>query len=120
MIKMMKKTTNNKALQEPLAQIEQPASFDLTVITSASSFDDNDVNIKVVPYIDEESPPQEEEPPSCCFFSQQRMKKISKYSIHCGSFSLSALKASVVLVLLLLVIVFVVVLAKSGKAFGKW
>ena len=116
-----------ESLQEaPLApQIGQLASFDLTVITSDSfdddEFDQEDVSIKIVPYIDEETPGSREAVPSSQINSnQQRLKQVSKYSIRCGSISLSALKGAVILVLVLLLAVFIVVLAKSGKAFGKW
>lgn len=119
------KTKKESIQEEPLApQIGQPASFDLTVITSDSfdedEFDQEDVNIKVVPYIDEETPDSRETVPSSRLSSQQRLKQVSKYSIRCGSISLSALKGAVILVLVLLLAVFIVVLAKSGKAFGKW
>ncbi len=125
---MKKNKTKKESLQEePLApQIGQPASFDLTVITSDSfdedEFDQEDVSIKIVPYIDEETPGSREAvPPSSQINSnQQRLKQVSKYSIRCGSISLSALKGAVILVLVLLLAVFIVVLAKSGKAFGKW
>ena len=124
---MKKNKTKKQSLQEePLApQIGQPASFDLTVITSDSfdddEFDQEDVSIKVVPYIDEETPGARESVPSSQISNnQQRLKQVSKYSIRCGSISLSALKGAVILVLVLLLAVFIVVLAKSGKAFGKW
>ena len=126
---MKKNKTKKQSLQEkPLApQIGQATSFDLTVITSDSfdedEFDQEDVNIKIVPYIDEETPVSGEAVvPSSSQINnnQQRLKQVSKYSIHCGSISLSALKGAVILVLVLLLAVFIVVLAKSGKAFGKW
>jgi hypothetical protein len=123
---MKKNKTKKQSLQEePLApQIGQPASFDLTVITSDSfdddEFDQEDVSIKVVPYIDEETPGSRESVPSSQISNNQQRLKVSKYSIRCGSISLSALKGAVILVLVLLLAVFIVVLAKSGKAFGKW
>ena len=124
---MKKNKTKKESIQEkPLApQIGQPASFDLTVITSDSfdddEFDQEDVSIKVVPYIDEETPDSREAVSlSQINSNQQRLKQVSKYSIRCGSISLSALKGAVILVLVLLLAVFIVVLAKSGKAFGKW
>ncbi len=115
---MMKKIKTKKVVEKPLApqMIEQRASFDLTVITSASSFDDDvsghDVGIPIVPYIDDdgEAPPQD----------SQQIENVTKYSTRCGSFSLFALEVAVVLVLVLLLLVFIVVLYKSGKAFGKW
>lgn len=106
-----------KAIDKPLApQIDQLASFDLTVIASVFSEDDTisqkKADISIVPYNeddDEEAlePPQEE---------KQRIEKITS----CRSFTLKTLKVSVVLVLVLLALVFLVVLIKSGKAFGKW
>ena len=118
MVMKKNKTKKESIQEEPLApQIGQPASFDLTVITSDSfdddEFDQEDVSIKVVPYIDEETPDSREA-------VSLRLKQVSKYSIRCGSISLSALKGAVILVLVLLLAVFIVVLAKSGKAFGKW
>lgn len=108
-----------KAIDKPLApQIEQIASFDLTVITSVFSEDDvvsqKNADISIVPYKEDDEEalelPQE----------KQRIEKITKYSKSCGSFTLNALKVSVVLVLVLMALVFLVVLIKSGKAFGKW
>ena len=116
----MKKNKKTTIVEEkPLApQIEQHASFDLTVITS--SYDDDDavgqekVGISIVPYIDddEEAPG----PPH----DNKRIEEVTKYSTYCGSFSLSALKVAVIMILVLLLVVFVVVLTKSGKAYGKW
>ena len=110
---MRKKAT--KVVEKPLApQIEQLASFDLTVITSVSSDDDVEgqkkVGISIVPYIEDG---EEALRPSK---DSQRIEKLTKL----GSFSLSALKVSVILVFVLLAVVFLVVLIKSGKAFGKW
>mmetsp|Transcript_24622 Transcript_24622/g.37304 ORF Transcript_24622/g.37304 Transcript_24622/m.37304 type:complete len:111 (-) Transcript_24622:146-478(-) len=110
---MRKKAT--KVVEKPLApQIEQLASFDLTVITSVSSGDDVEgqkkVGISIVPYI------EDGEEALVPHKNSQRIEKLTKL----GSFSLSALKVSVILVLVLLAVVFLVVLIKSGKAFGKW
>ncbi len=115
----MTKTMKKKAIDKPLApQIEQPASFDLTVITSVLSEDDTvgqkNADISIFPYIEEDEEalesPQE----------KQRTEQITKYKKSCGAFTLKALKVSVVLVLVLMALVFLVVLIKSGKAFGKW
>jgi hypothetical protein len=112
----MKTKMRTRVVLEPLApQLEQCASFDLTVITSASSHDDvvgQKVDISIVPYTedDEEAPPQE----------KQQIEKFTKHCTRCRSFSLSALKVAVILILVLLLAVFIVVLYKSGKQFGKW
>ena len=108
-----------KATDKPLApQIEQLASFDLTVITSVLSDDDvvnqKNADISIVPYIDDDEEALEQPQ------EKQRIENITKVRKSCGSFTLRALKVSVVLVLVLLAIVFLVVLIKSGKAFGKW
>mmetsp|Transcript_19280 Transcript_19280/g.38761 ORF Transcript_19280/g.38761 Transcript_19280/m.38761 type:complete len:115 (-) Transcript_19280:289-633(-) len=92
---MRKKAT--KVVEKPLApQIEQLASFDLTVITSVSSDDDVEsqkkVGISIVPYIEDSEEAQG--PPK----DSQRIEKLTKL----GSFSLSALKVSVILVVVLL------------------
>ena len=116
---MTKKTMKKNAINKPLApQIEQLASFDLTVITSVLSEDDTvgqkNADISIFPYIEEDEealePPQE----------NQRIEQITKYRKTCGTFTLKALKVSVVLVLVVMALVFLVVLIKSGKAFGKW
>ena len=111
----MTKTMKKKAIDKPLApQIDQLASFDLTVITSVFSEDDTisqkKADISIVPYKEDDE--EALEPPE----EKQRIEKITS----CGSFTLKTLKVSVVLVLVLLALVFLVVLIKSGKAFGKW
>eukprot|EP00986_Skeletonema_menzelii_P012819 scaffold7214_cov152-Skeletonema_menzelii.AAC.6 len=113
-----KKKKATKVAEKPLApQVEQLASFDMTVITAVPSDDDvvdqQNADISIVPYTEDEEalePPQD----------KSRIEELTKYSSNCRSCAFSALEFTVKVVLLLLACVFLVVLIKSGKAYGKW
>ena len=114
---MNSKKKKATVVEKPLAQIEQMASFDMTVITAMPSddvVDQQNPDISIAPYMEDDE--EALEPPQ----DKSRFEKLTKYNPNCGSSAFSALEFTVKLVLVALACVFLVVLIKSGKTYGKW